>query len=86
MMLEAFAYKQYKKHKLAKELREANAKEALSKQDEEFIRQSIDNNKATKNTSMFKFLQKRKSSNNTVAPTVDELAAIKGEDDGIQRR
>ena len=85
-MLEVFAYKKYKKHKLAKALREAEAKEALSKEDEDFIRQSINNNHTTHNTSMLKFLQKKKSSNNTVPPTTDELATIKSKDEGILSR
>jgi len=83
-MLETFAYKKYKKYKLTKELREANAKEALSKHDEAFIRRSIDNGKqATPSTSMFKFLQKRKSTIDTVPPTTEELIAVKSEDEGI---
>jgi phage shock protein A len=85
-MLEALAYKKYKKHKLAKELREANAKEALSKQDEEFIRQSIGNTNAGSNTSMFKFLQRKKSSKDTVPATTDELDAIKTKDEGTLHR
>jgi phage shock protein A len=43
-MLAVFAYKRCKKHKLTKQLREQNATEALSKQDEAFIRKSINDN------------------------------------------
>ena len=83
-MLETFAYKKYKKYKLTKELREANAKEALSKDEEAFIRRSIDNAKlTTPSTSVFKFLQKRKSTHDTVPPTTEELIAVKSEDEGI---
>jgi len=46
-MLEILTYRAYKKHKLSKELREKNAKEALDPQDEAFIRSSLDHNIAT---------------------------------------
>lgn len=86
-MLEVFAYRKYKKYKLKKKLREANAKEALSKQDEEFIRHTIDNNNDTPSTqNLFKFLQRKKSSrNSSVIPpmTPEELIAIKSKDEGL---
>lgn len=79
-MLEALVYNTYKKHKLAKDLRETNAKEALSKEDEEFIRESIDNKPPTNTTSMFKFTSKKKSSHNKVSATTDD------QDEGILHR
>jgi hypothetical protein len=62
-MLEVFAYKKYKKHKLEKQLREANAKEALDPQDEEFIRQSMDkaSTQTSSASSLFKRFGKKKS-------------------------
>lgn len=88
-MLEVFAYKRYKKHKLAKELREQNAKEALSKQDEEFIRKSIVSNHDSSDQAksamnpLSRFLHKGKSTGTTVPPlTPEELAAIKAKDEG----
>jgi hypothetical protein len=91
-MLEVFAYKAYKKHQLTKKLREQNAKEALSKKDEEFIRRSIEGGSTTtggnkqSGQSMFKFLNsgKKKSATGDVAtPTGEEFAAVKSEDEGM---
>jgi hypothetical protein len=86
-MLEVFAYKRYKKHKLAKQLREQNATEALSKQDEAFIRKSIDTSNDDSNQAkpamnpLSRFLHKGKSTESTVPSlTPEELAAI---DEGI---
>jgi hypothetical protein len=84
-MLEVFAYKRYKKYKLSKELREANAKEALSKHDEAFIRKSMESKQPSENSSIFKFLQRKKSSHgDAVSPSPNEIAAIKVKDDGFQ--
>ena|SRR5271154_2147863 len=86
-MLEVFAYKRYKKHKLNKKLREINAKEALSKQDEEFIRRSLDNgNKhSSSGQSMFKFLNKKngEKKGQSTPPTEAELAAVKSTESGL---
>ena len=88
-MLEVFAYKRYKKHKLNKKLREINAKEALSKQDEEFIRRSLDNgNKhSPSGQSMFKFLNKKngEKKGESVTPTEAELAAVESKESGLSR-
>ena len=85
VMLEAFAYRKYKKHKMDKKLREANAREALDPQDEEFIRQSMD--KGTTETgspqgssaSFFKRLVLGKKSSSSggeaVTPTEEEVVA-----------
>ena len=88
-MLEVFAYKRYKKHKLTKQLGEQNAKEALSKQDEAFIRKSIDNSHKNPDqgkpamSPLSRFLHRGKSSEGTVpSPTPEELAAIKAKDEG----
>lgn len=64
-MLEAFAYKKYKKHK-------ENKAEALSKHDEMFIRRSIDDQPKT---SLFNFARKRKSVD--IPPTSAEQESIK---------
>jgi len=87
-MLEVFAYKQYKKHKLTKKLREVNAKEALSKEDEEFIRRSLDNKKhSSSGQSMFKFLNKKNGEKKgaIVPPTEEELAAVNSKESGLSR-
>ena len=46
-MLEILTYRAYKKHKLSKQLREKNAKEALDPQDEDFLRSSLHTDTAT---------------------------------------
>jgi hypothetical protein len=91
-MLEVFAYKRYKKHKLTKQLREQNATEALSKHDEAFIRKSIDNNHKNPDqgkpsmSPLSRFLHRGKSPEGTaLSPTPEELAAIKAKDEGIQQ-
>jgi hypothetical protein len=83
-MLEVFAYKAYKKHKSNKKLGELKAKEALSKEEEEFIRRSLD--KQSSGQSMFKFLNKKKGEKkkrDIVPPTEEELVAIKSKDSGL---
>lgn len=85
-MLEVFAYKRYKKHKVNKKLREINAKEALSSEDEEFIRKSMDNQgKHSSGQSMFKFLSGKKNGGKgeIVPPTEEELAAVKTKEEGL---
>ena len=84
-MLEAFAYRKYKKHKMDKKLREANAKEALDPQDEDFIRRSMDTvASGTKSLqgsagSLFKRLGLVKKSSSSggeaMTPTEDEVVA-----------
>jgi hypothetical protein len=82
-MLEVFAYKKYKKHKLAKQLREGAAKEALDPQDEQFIRASMDKQPQAQSNSgsMFKRLMGKKSGE-TVPPTKEQLAAVQDGEDG----
>ena len=82
-MLEVFAYKKYKKHKLAKQLREGSGKEALDPQDEHFLRASIDKQvpAQTGSGSMFKRLIGKKSGE-TVPPTKEELAAVPESEEG----
>jgi hypothetical protein len=82
-MLEVFAYKKYKKHKLAKQLREGTAKEALDPQDEQFIRASMDKQPQAQSNSgsMFKRLMGKKSGE-TVPPTKEQLAAVQDGEDG----
>lgn len=82
-MLEVFAYKKYKKHKLEKQLREGTAKEALDPQDEQFIRASIDKQAQAQSNSgsMFKRLIGKKSGE-TVPPTKEELAAVQDGEGG----
>jgi len=63
-MLEVFAYKKYKKHKAAKE--------ALSKQDEAFIRRSIEEQQKP---SLFNFGRKRQSVD--IPPTPAEEESVK---------
>jgi hypothetical protein len=76
-MLEVFLYKKYKERKRAKQLREANAKEALSKEDEEFIRESIDTSQEpSKPMGRIKFFSKKKKSPKIDTPTAEELAAV----------
>lgn len=74
-MLEVFAYKKYKKHKLDKQLREADAQEALSKQDEEFIQSMAGDKPSPQTPHRFNFLQRKKSSRQNIPPTADGLAA-----------
>ena len=87
-MLEMLAYKKYKKHKLEKQLREQNAKEALSKQDEQFIRQIVDNESPSPRDgkeSILKFLYKRKPKDSapTTEATPQERVALPVEDEGL---
>lgn len=72
-MLEIFAYKKWKKHKSDEALREAHAKEALSKQDEVFIRRSLSDDHEKAKPSFLKFGGKRTSEEK---PTKEELDAI----------
>jgi hypothetical protein len=81
-MLEVFAYKKYKKHKLAKQAREAEAEEALSKQDEEFIQSIASDKRSTQTPLRFKFMRKKKSSQDAIPPTAEELAAIRSGSEG----
>jgi hypothetical protein len=86
-MLEVFAYKRYKKHKLGKQ----TAKEALDKQDEAFIRKSLDERRTAPSlpsvNPLFKLLHRkssdgRKADGTSTAPTEAELAALKVKDSG----
>ena len=96
-MLEVFAYKGYKKHKLRKQ----TAKEALDKKDEAFIRKSLDEHSpATTSTSPpstnpFIRILHRKSTDGKkpevkegvdIPPTEAELAALKVNNSGISRQ
>jgi len=68
-MLEILAYRKWKKHKSQEALKKENAKEALDKQDEEFIRRSlIDDLKM----SVFKFGKKKVD----IPPTKEEIEAV----------
>jgi len=85
-MLEALAYRKYKKHKMDKKLREANAKEALDPQDEDFIRRSMDTvASGTKSLqgsagSLFKRLGLGKKSSSSgeeaLMPTEEDVVAV----------
>jgi hypothetical protein len=89
-MLEVFAYKRYKKHKLGKQ----TAKEALDKQDEAFIRKSLDERRTAPSlpsvNPLFKLLHRKSSDGRkadgeggtSTAPTEAELAALKVKDSG----
>jgi len=81
-MLEVLAYTRYKKHKLNKKLREINAKEALSPEDEDFIRKSMENE--SKQSSVFKFLNKKNGGKVEVLPPTDQqLAAVETKEEGL---
>jgi len=75
-MLEGFVYKTFKKRQLAKKLREANAKEALSQQDEEFIRQTIDDS----NSPQGREEPVHPPESSIATPTVEEKDNIQAED------
>ena len=60
-MLEMFAYRKYKQRKKEKESQEGKTKEALSKQDEDFLRQSLNNEPMPGKKSIFKVLSQLKS-------------------------
>ena len=86
-MLEVLAYKRYKKHKLNKQLREINAKEVLSKEDEEFLRHTLeDESKESNRRSMFKFLSNKKpgEKEEAIPPTEEQLSAINSKDEGLE--
>ena len=90
-MLEVFAYKRYKKHKLGKQ----TAKEALDKHDEAFIRRSLDGRETTPSppsvNPLFKLLHRKRSDARgsdgeavtPITPTEAELAALKVKDSGM---
>jgi|SRR5579859_5555125 len=72
-MLEVFAYKKYKKHKLTKQLREQNATEALTPKEESFFRRSFDQY-TEKPKSFLRVLHKGKATE--IPPTNEELSAV----------
>ena len=90
-MLEVFAYKRYKKHKLGKQ----TAKEALDKQDEAFVRRSLDEQQTSPSppsvNPLFKLLHRKSSETRKadgegvvpITPTEAELAALKVKDGGM---
>ena len=82
-MLEVLTYKKYKQYKKKKEQREANAKQALDKQDEDFIRKSLDTPDMSQKSIFSKLLNKRKSFGLSVPLTDEEIAAIKENNDGL---
>lgn len=75
-MLEVFAYRKYKQRKKQKESQEGKTKEALSKQDEEFLRQSLNTKPMPGMKSIFKGLIQRKSAKSGRL-TDDEPAATR---------